>query len=425
MENTVIWRELAILLTVAVAGVFGQNATPVKADDLAPPLVWDKILQTGEPAGPGPENFLGRVTVLCFFPQVFQNAPLIGQWNELVGKFQDQSVNFVWIASETEPALGAWLRDHPVRGSLLMDSGAKTASAYGVEAGGSVIIGANGRIAGFDPGMPRESEVKAVLEGGKVHLDTEPFRFPPAEAKPDVPPSYTVHITPSKSEGTSSMDGADYWVRRGFDLRSVFAAVYEKDKSRVLLPAPLDKDDRYDFVLVMPREEEREAVLRLVRQAIEKQFQVSVTTESRPADVYVMTAIPGKTPREQKGEASFGGAGMSWNSAEIELTLPAGTLPSAEALQKAAADLMKDKASAGISALAAPSSRMDEFRIMLEDVLNRPIVDETNLHGTYDFSFEGAKSTADLLQLMRDRLGLALTPELKNIDMLVVAPLAR
>ena len=81
-------------------------------------------------------------------------------------------------------------------------------------------------------------------------------------------------------------------------------------------------------------------------------------------------------------------------------------------------------APAEISTISAENSDMDGFRRALEDGLGRPIVDETKLDGTYDLVVKGnARRTEEFLDMLRDQLGLVLSPENRSIEMLVVRPL--
>src|SRR4051812_33446906 len=109
-------RILLSSIVIAVASVFGQTPPPVKAGDLAPNLVWTRIL-----AGGNPGSLFGRVTVIGFFPAVSPNESLVSRWNELVAKFAGQPVHFVWIASQYQSSLDLWLEKHPVSGCLLLD----------------------------------------------------------------------------------------------------------------------------------------------------------------------------------------------------------------------------------------------------------------------------------------------------------------
>src|ERR1039457_6073791 len=191
---------LLSLLAITVAAVFGQTPAPVKAGDIAPNLLWTRILAGGDPGG-----LFEHVTVIGFLPAVSPNESLVSRWNQLVAKFAGQPVHFVWIASEYQPPLDPWLEEHPVSGCLLLDPLGATAQAYGVEFGGA-IIDANGRVAGFTFMMPEERENKAVREGRafpirgdpnapKMHafppgppsrLAPEPHRTPAPEGKPDI-----------------------------------------------------------------------------------------------------------------------------------------------------------------------------------------------------------------------------------------------
>jgi uncharacterized protein (TIGR03435 family) len=387
---------------------------------------------------------LGRVTVIAFLPNVSANERPVSEWNELVARFAGQSVNFVWIASEEESTLDPWLQKHPVSGWLLLDAKWDTARVYGVEGAGGAIIDTNGRIAGFTfiiptereiravqegrvlaiKGDPDDSQMNAILAGRAVRLEAEPHRWRQPEAKPDIPPSYEVHISPSSTRGNFGFEGLDYFVQRGFDVRAMISKVYGKDPSRIVLPASLDNGERYDFVVAAPRELGPEAMYRLVQEGIEKHFRVSMTVENRPMDVYVMTALDGKTPEAKTDE---GGPGVGFivgiGRSDLEYVVPAdGAPPDIETLRKMASAL--DLSSGGISEISADNSTMDFFRLALERGLNRPIVDETNLKGSYDIEVHGkARSTDEFLQMLRDQTGIVLTPTRRDIEMLVVRPL--
>lgn len=426
-------RILLSLLAIVVVSAFGQTPAPVKAGDLAPNLIWTRILTGGEPG-----TFFGRITVIAFFPVVSPNESLVSRWNELVAKFAGQPVQFIWIASEYQPPLDPWLEKHPVSGCLLLDPLGATAQAYGVEFGGA-IIDTNGRVAGFTFVEPEERQIKAVQEGRSiaikgdaddsqmdailagraVRLDSEPHRMRVVpEGKPDIPPSLEVRISPSKTNGTDENQGPDWWVQRGFDLKAVIAKVYEKDPSRIVLPEALQNEERYDFVLVPPNEMDQAAMRHLLQQAIERHFHVSAAVELRPADVYVMTALEGKTPPAKTGDARMGGGSIGWSSQEFSVPTPRdGGQPTPETFREALAKLKL----AAMSTISAFNTDMADFRRALEDGLGRPIIDETKLDGTYDLAVQGnARSAEEFLGMLRDQLGIVLTAQHRNIEMLVI-----
>jgi peroxiredoxin len=158
-----------ILLPFIGTALFGQSPTPLKAGDHAPPIIWTRILQPLTNEAPPP--FLGRTTVIGFFPNVSSNASSVSRWNKLIAQFAGKSVNFVCITSESEPALASWLLEHPMNGWLLLDPTGETTRAYGAELSGTVIIDSSGRIAGFTFMDPDHAQIQAVLDGRALAID--------------------------------------------------------------------------------------------------------------------------------------------------------------------------------------------------------------------------------------------------------------
>jgi uncharacterized protein (TIGR03435 family) len=170
---------------------------------------------------------------------------------------------------------------------------------------------------------------------------------------------------------------------------------------------------------VLAGQVDRDEVYRLVRQAIEKYFRFTMTVEDRPMDVYVMTAADGKSPKGSAGEESCcGGFWSEW----VELEPHGDTPPTIETLRKIAS--AQKPSGIGISQISAFNTTMDAFRGLLEQALNRPILDETNLKDRYDIAVQGkARNTGDFLQMLSDEAGIVLTPAKRNIEMLVVSQL--
>jgi uncharacterized protein (TIGR03435 family) len=414
--------RLAIFLSVLAASSLGQqSANRVKAGDRAPEIDWTKIVQSPESAKYQP-GLTGQYTVLQFVPPVTANAQAIVQWNRLIAKFRDRPVQFIWIASENWSVVQPFLREHPMDGWLLIDEKNETTRDYGCEMGGDVIVDPSGKIAGFTLFLDPE-QLAGVLDG-EVRLEDEPERTLPPRGpeKPDMAPSYEAHISPSKTQGTEGSSGPDFWVQRGFDLKSMISLVYEKDLSRVILPKSLDKDDKFDFVVVLPEARDQQTIHRLVQRAIEKKFNVSTVVESKPAEVYLMTAVKGKTPSAKTGSDSFGGGSMS--SSSVVFSLPAGTAPTPEAFKKAVEELSKHPENTGLSNISAANTTMDQFREDLERGLGRPVIDETGLEGVYDLEVHGNAGNRDeFIRMLHDQTGLVLTPATRNIEVLTVSSL--
>jgi uncharacterized protein (TIGR03435 family) len=430
--------------------MFGQVPLTVKTGDPAPNLTWTKIVAS-TPTSAGPRSLLDQTSVLLFLPPVSHNEEMVSAWNKLVEEFTDEQVNFVWITNEPEESLAPFLKSHPVRGWMVLDPQQESYKSYGIEGGDCVLVDRRGMIIGFSStpnreqiqaaldgsviaikGEPTEEQKDAFFEGKVVRLEAEPFRFAAPPPKPELPPSEEVHISPAKAEGSVSSSGPDHWVRRGSELKAILAEISSTTPSRIEMPAALDNEKRYDFVLVPPREEDEETMRQRVREGIEKYFRVAITPEIRPADVYVMTAVQGKTPRKSEDEAAgggsfVGGAAFYFNGPTFEL--PTGVARTRQAVEEAMRRAMgspefRDAMTAAqLTAITALNSSMEEFRRELEDGLHRPVLDETGLTGIYDLKIQGEpRNTEQFLGMMRDQLGLGLTPTRRSIEIMVVRP---
>ncbi len=118
----------------------------------------------------------------------------------------------------------------------------------------------------------------------------------PHQHKPDIPPSYAVHIVPTiRPAGTSSTTGPTYWAVAGFTLRAALARLYAIGEACIELPPAIDAQARFDIAVVLPNIESPVAIGRLVQQGIERHLGFTLTLEPRAMDVYVLTADPSRT----------------------------------------------------------------------------------------------------------------------------------
>jgi uncharacterized protein (TIGR03435 family) len=434
-------RFIVLLLTVGVAGLFAQPGffgpigTRLKAGDLAPDVVFTRMMNAAGSTPEGPLTFAGQFTVLAFFPDTSHNPQPVSMWNALVAKFAGKPLQFVWITGEAESSVAPWLAEHPLMGRVLLDASGATARAYGLELPAVVFIGADGRIVGFDRAMvptaeligtvlegrttttplkPGAAEFKAFVKGRKVLLDAEPPRMPqPDDHKPDFPPSYLVHIEPSQTEGGGNFGGMDFWSLKGFDLKSAMSELYNRNTIRIDLPHSLDNRKRYDFSMVLPAPESKEKIYERFRQGIQEHFHSSVTSEIRSMDVYVVTATDRKPPAMKAEPADDEGGSFTSTSVLFGILRVAGTPGDDDATPTA----VSISAIRGISVTGS----VDEFCQTLERQVDRPIVNETNLEGEFVFEVEASHSRLenDFLDRLRDELGLVIVPARRSVEILV------
>jgi uncharacterized protein (TIGR03435 family) len=432
-------RFLLCFLALTISGAFGQVGlygpvtSRVKAGDRAPDIAFTKVLGAPVAGSWSQSNLSGQLTVLAFYPDTSHNLESVTAWNDVVEKFADQPVQFVWITDEMESTLLPWLEEHPISGWVLLDSKGQTGNAYGMEIPANVIVGADRKIVGFYMGIteteslleavkdgrittarPDKTTLKAFAESGKVHIDAEPQRMMRADDhRPAFPPSYTVHVSVSQGEERRNASADDYWALRGFTLKEMVGELYGVNSIRLQLPVSLDNNKRYDLALVLPKQESRDKMKERMRQGLQDYFHVTARRENRLVDVYVVSALPNRKPPALEPQNHEGTGGFQTSSG-IEFESVGGVDEVQERMKPQSVSAIR---SVGIEGTA------DEFCHMLEAVLDRPVVNETNLEGSFKLrvkSSEGQEN--DFQELLRDQLGLVITPSQRNVEMLVFEP---
>ena len=429
-------RSLLLVIALAVPsgsaqmGVYGTVAAHVKAGDRAPDVAFTKVLSAPVAGSWSQTNLSGQLTVLAFMPDTSHNLQIVTLWNDLVEKFSDQAIQFLWITGESESTLLPWLGEHPISGWVLLDSTGRTGNAYGMEIPENVIVGADRRIVGYYMGTteteslleavkdgritttrPDKATLKAFMESGKVLIDAEPQRIPRQDDhRPAFPPSYMVHVSLAQNEERGNFSADDYWALKGYSVKEVVGELYDVNSIRLHLPASLDNNKRYDFALVLPKGESREKMKERMRQGLQDNFHVTATRENRLVDVYVVSVVPGRRPPALEATED----GMGGRSSGIQFSSVEG-----------AGELQEEMKPQSISALRGvyQDGTVNEFCHRLEGFLDRPVVNETGLEGEFKLyvkSSEGEEN--DFLGRLRDELGLVIAPSQRNVEMVVFEP---
>jgi uncharacterized protein (TIGR03435 family) len=438
-QNNAITDEGITFMRQGRPGIFGQVTVSLKAGDDAPDIEFTKVLHAPGTAQWSSANVFSQTTVLVFLPLMSRNPQQVDMWNGLVERFGARPVQLVLITKEPESTLLPWLAQHPMSGWLLYDPAGSTGRAYGLEMPNTVYVGTDRKIIAFSHGfVPRDEELNAVLDGrirtepvkpdpaslsefaksGKVMLQAEPSRMPrPEDNKPKFPPSYEVHITSSTTLGTTSASAPDYWSVGGFDLKSIVAQAYGVDESRIDFRDAAAAGKRYDVALVLPQPEDHDAMMGRIQDALKQRFNLKITSEDEAMDVFVVTAPYGPGPKLRLAD-SMGGFISSFGTS---FALPKGQQPTPENIEKA---IEQQRASSGITMLdniSVSGVTIEDFCKVLEKGLDRKVVDETHLTGHYDFNVvRGDRTRDEFFDMLREQLGLALTPEQRDVPMLVV-----
>jgi uncharacterized protein (TIGR03435 family) len=221
--------------------------------------------------------------------------------------------------------------------------------------------------------------------------------------------SFDVQIAPTTmAEDSSSIDmGADSWSVRGFTLRDLIAQIYDVDPRRVELPTSEVSAARYDVSLTLRPDDSDEDVHERLRDAIQDKFKLSITPVSRTMDVYVITAPSGAGPALR-----LHSSGARTVSSEDSSPEGPGRIT------------YEEQVCPGVSSgkISASMTSLPEFRRTLEPNMDRLLVDETHLNGSYDFKIAEYHSREELFQIMRNQLGLVVTPARRNVTILSVHP---
>src|SRR5579872_1558169 len=434
-----ILRFLTLFLLGMVAGLrsqsglFGPVSNPLKAGDIAPAILFNKIMNSANSTAWSPTNLSGQVTVLTIFPDTSHNPDARSRWNALAEQFAGKPVQFVWVTGEDESSLVPWLAENPLQGWVLHDPKGDTGRSYGMEIPSAVIIGADRKILGFDASMVPQAETvtaalegritttppkremaefKAFVESRKVLLEAEPRRLSrPDDHKPNFPPSYTLHVAPSPQQSEGGNFGApDLWALNGLTLRKLIAEVYNLNPIRIYLPASLDNSTRYDFSLVLPEAESKEQMYERFRQGIQDYFHITATREERLLDVYVVTALDRKPPaaKARQEEDFFSSSSVGY-----------------QVVEAADGDFFAEPKPVAIGAIRSIGieGTASDFCRTLESMLDRPVVNETHLDGEFEFNVEANETGPnDFLQRLRDQLGLVISEVQRNVEILAFEP---
>jgi uncharacterized protein (TIGR03435 family) len=84
--------------------------------------------------------------------------------------------------------------------------------------------------------------------------------------------------------------------------------------------------------------------------------------------------------------------------------------------------LGKDCNGVSSGGITASAETLGEFRRTLEPDLDRLLLDETGLEGSYDFQIGNYRNQQELFQLLREQLGIAVMPERREVSVLTVRP---
>jgi uncharacterized protein (TIGR03435 family) len=317
--------------------------------------------------------------------------------NELADKFKDQPVQFIAITDQEEKVVVPFLRKKPIHAWIGLDTDKSMFRAYGVTGiPHTVVVDQNGRIAAItNPTSLTEEHLTDLLAGKTIAFAQGRGERPstpglaPAVSRTEREALFQVIIRPSEGGSIRSTRNRGNLALLGATVLDVLSYGFSINPARIVKSSALP-EGRFDFIVKMP-ETENENVKTWLQQSVEATFGIVARPETREMDAFVLKAgqlTDRLAPTVSSQSSSISAGGGSLNCVNQSL-----------------------------SSLAR----------CLEDILGKPVINETGRTNCYDFQLlwdekgPGEADPVDLTKALHEQLGLELAPAKRAVEVLVLA----
>jgi uncharacterized protein (TIGR03435 family) len=221
-------------------------------------------------------------------------------------------------------------------------------------------------------------------------------------------PSRTVHILYSGMQSPQPPvinHAGTVFSAYGFTLEDIVVRAWEGNRWHVDIAPELRDDARFDFLMVLPREEDVATCLGLLQSGIEQHFAVHVTRERRRRAVHVLTHTTSRGRMLRRYPDPDPGTAFSSPAFSVFM------------------GRSKDAPMFPLDAFAVHSVPFMFLVNWFEEILGGQVIDETGLQGIYGLELKERVTTPEaFMQLLRDEAGLVIEPERREIPTLIVRP---
>ena len=254
----------------------------------------------------------------------------------------------------------------------------------------------------------REHIVKLLSEGmrpghpGPPSIPANTFKWPWLRFVP----SRSVHILYSElkppQQPVTNYSGPGLQAY-GYTLSEAIVQAWRGNRWHIDIMDGLDDGTRYDFYIQFAQTEPGETFEEMWRDAVERQFELSVTRQMRPRALWVARSVGHGGPMlRYYGEAEPGSA---YGMANFNLVM----------------GRPHDAPLFPLEGFAVHSVPFFYLTGWFEEFLRGQVIDETDLRGLYGFELTRTVGNRDeLIQLLRDQAGVSITREQHDTPTLVV-----
>jgi len=393
---------LLIAATCAQFISLAHGSTGPQPGDAPPPLGFESMLQAPSDAQPDWAALKGKVVVLEFWATWC--GPCIAgmpHLNELADKFKDQPVQFIAITDQDEKVVVPFLRKKPIHAWIGLDTDKSMFKAYGIIGlPHTVVVDQKGRIVAItNPTSLTEEHLKDLLAGKTLAFAQrrDEGRLPPGQSpavsKPEREALFQVIIRPSDGGVSRSTWGRGNLSLFNATILDILSSSFSINPARIVNRSALP-EGRFDFIAKTP-DTENENVKTWLRQAVEATFGVVARPETREMDAFVLKA--GQLTEHLAASAS----------SQVSST------------------------STGGGSLSCVNQPLSSLARCLEDILGKPVINETSGTNGYDFQLlwdersSGEVDPGDLTRALHEQLGLELAPAKRAVEVLVLTAVNR
>ena len=375
------------------------------AGDAAPPLalttIYDRPASIPDPTSFSWKDYRGRVVIIEF--SASWCAPciaLIPHMNELVTEFKDQPVTFITVSNESDEDIAKFRTKHPMKSLFGRDTNNATHKNYWVSAVPMVaIVNAEGKVAAIThPNRVTKDVIRDVLAGKPVTLPTMPTRGDtvsvdgnhPSQEKSSggtTPPTNGATATLSEAEKVpfmrSEVNKRTGEMRLTGSPRDLVMYAYDAAPHLLDYKAPLPSDHSYQ-AYIKPLDGKLETAKKMLRQLLETNLSLKVTTEPR--------SIKGKLLRR---------------------------VPGGPSLPESKDEISRSSYQGGV--FSARNAQISSLVNFLSRTFSQTVIDETGLKNKYDieFTWDVKGGNAALLESLK-KLGFELVDGEAKVDYLTV-----